>query len=134
VETVEHTVDCTATAIPRTIFDASGAPIQFAPPTAGQWNTQPPPPRPLNPGRGRGIRNRGRAQVDRDTCRICFNTGHWSYSCPLRQPPINNVNGNCSSNTYFTVILNGVKTAVLLDSGSCVNLIPHRLIGGLKLD
>ena len=86
-------------------------------------------------GRGRGGRGRGRPLVDSDTCRICFNRGHWSYSCPNRSTSINGVSdSNRESYTYFTAVLNGKKTPVLLDSGACCNLIPHRLVKGLKLD
>jgi len=38
------------------------------------------------------------------------------------------------SNTYFGAVLNGVKTFILLDSGSCVNLIPYHLVCDLNID
>ena len=123
--------------------------LSTRPPMDGQWNAGPPPSTfpqsstnpslPFNRGRSRG-RGRGRATVDRDTCRICFGRNHWSYSCPYNQNQptsaadadhINGVSDSsnyCKSYTYFTVVMDGVKVSMLLDSGSQRNLIPKRLV------
>ena len=122
------------------------------------WNTGPaPPPPPMmtaaSPGfapqrppvsrRGHHGRRRGRALVNRDQCRICYQPGHWSYNCPQQQsldPDNANVCGVSSPSqsssvtyTYMNVILNRIKTVALIHSGSEKNLIPSRLVQGVSL-
>ena len=66
--------------------------------------------------------------------------GHWSYGCPsVNQLPTTTTNqyqatvngvsdSNSSTHTYLSVVINGIKTSCLLDSGSEKNLLPKRLI------
>ena len=95
-------------------------------------------------GRGNG-RGRGRQFVDRNTCRTCVQTGHWSYGCPsVNQPPTTTTNqnqatingvsdSNSSTHTYLSVVINGTKTSCLLDSGCEKNLLPTCLISDANL-
>jgi len=81
---------------------------------------------------------RGHAWVDRDTCRVCYQPCHWSYECPswsepaTHDPPSSTVNGvsvsDSVTHSYLNIVINGVKMAALLDSGSCKNLMPARLL------
>ena len=84
-------------------------------------------------GRPRG-RGRGRPPVDRDTCRICLQRGHWSYECNSR-PTIQGVSATGNDTfTYISVVLNAVKLSVLLDSGATCNLLPLRLVRNMQLE
>jgi len=113
--------------------------------TAGnQWNGQPPtfyystpsathPPFAAASTRGR-FRGRGRGRMDRDTCRICLQRGHWSYECNNR-PTIQGVSDSGNETyTYISIVFDAVRLSVLLDSGATCNLLPLRLVRNMQLE
>jgi len=106
-------------------------------------------------GRGRGGR-RGRGaqpRVDRDTCRNCYNRGHWAMECPYRpysrggtaddgqgdnQAFVNGVHGvyqqQQSSETYIDAIFQGhVSVSLLVDTGSERSIVPKRVVATTNL-
>ena len=128
-------------------------------PTVNQsgWNppVQQPAPMSVNyRGRGRvGRRGRGiQPRVDRDTCRNCYNRGHWAMDCPYRpysrggaagdgqsddQAFVNGVHGDYqqqSSETYIDAIFQGhVSVSLLVDTGSERSIVPKRIVATTDL-
>ena len=123
------------------------------------WNSsaQQPAPSPSPPhyrGRGRvGRRGRGiQPQLDRDTCRNCYNRGHWERECPYRpysrgdtaddgqgnnQAFVNEVSGDYqqqSSEIYIDAIFQGhVPVSLLVDTGSERSIVPKRVVATMNL-
>ena len=80
-------------------------------------------------------------RVDRETCRLCLTKGHWQNSCPLRlrqhtemsnntrtdtarthidetqQKTVGTIDGDCPSETFMSIIVNGVVMHGLIDTG-----------------
>lgn len=130
----------TPASYPAVKYGWNAGPQPMMPPSTGS-GPQPTPTSWIRRGRGRG-RGRGQTVVDRNTCRLCHGYGHWQASCPFQSAPSTvqdqaNINGvsasDCMTYTHLNVVLNGVTTAFLLDSGSERNLIPKRLIPQMEL-
>ena len=95
------------------------------------------------PGKRYGNRKQQNRQprVDRETCRLCLTKGHWQNSCPLRlrqhtemsnnthtdtarthidetqQKTVGTIDGDCPSETFMSIIVNGVVMHGLIDTG-----------------
>ena len=98
--------------------------------------------------RGRGIQPR----LDRDTCRNCYNRGHWAMDCPYRSYSrngttgdeqadgrafVNGVHGDYqqqSSETYIDAVFQGhVSVSLLVDTGSERSIVPRRVVANVNL-
>jgi len=102
-----------------------------------------PPPSTSTPGRPRHFAAQGRepSSTDRDVCHHCRQHGHWKRECPrlnqtssttfdqVHHAQVHGVFFSYSKTyTHLDVVVNGVKTSHLIDSGSERNVIPGPLV------
>ena len=85
----------------------------------------------IRPSRTAGEHTTGRAQGN---CFYCRQPGHWKRECPNR---IRSINGTSiakrGKETHVEMLIAGVKTVCLLDTGSEISLMPQRLLPDVEL-
>ena len=97
----------------------------------------------FNTGLGQPKKSQQRTSLDRDTCGLCKQKGHWKRECPLReqnthvagqvssepQAMISGVFGRpINAETYMEIMVNGKPAQGLLDSGCDHSIVPKRMV------
>ena len=85
-------------------------------------------------------------RLDPDTCRKCFQSGHWAKDCPqstrkeswsktTTQSNVHVINkGEIRADVYLDVTVYGRRLSVLLDSGCETSVIGASLLPGIRLE
>ena len=78
-------------------------------------------------------------RLNPDTCRKCFQSGHWAKDCPQSKTTTQSnvqamTKGDLRADVYLDVTVYGRRLSVLLDSGCETSVIGASLLPGIRLE